>query len=117
MCCDVMYAKMVEGVDEVLAAPPKGKGASLAIEYLLPRPSAAERLGSGPDGPAAAAGNGRHACFQFAGTVRRYALWGPTGSQMSDKNWLPKGGKVSRKRPYLEHGRSSCLTRYRPPCS
>ena len=26
MCCDVMYAKMVEGVDEVLAAPPKGKG-------------------------------------------------------------------------------------------
>ena len=38
VCCNVMYAEMVDGVDEVLAAPPKGRGASLAIEYLLPRP-------------------------------------------------------------------------------
>ena len=31
--CEVMYAEMVEGVDDVLAAPPMGKRASLAIEY------------------------------------------------------------------------------------
>ena len=43
MCCDVMYAEMVEGVDEVLSAPPKGKGASVTIEYLLPRPGRRER--------------------------------------------------------------------------
>ncbi len=40
MCCDVMYAEMVEGVDEVLSAPPSGQGASVVIEYLLPRPGA-----------------------------------------------------------------------------
>ena len=40
MCCRVMYAEMVEGVDEVLSAPPSGQGASVAIEYLLPRPGA-----------------------------------------------------------------------------
>ena len=38
VCCDVMYAEMLDGVDEFLAAPPKGKGASLVMEYLLPRP-------------------------------------------------------------------------------
>lgn len=40
MCCGVMYAEMAEGVDEVLSAPPSGQGASVAIEYLLPRPGA-----------------------------------------------------------------------------
>ncbi len=43
MCCNVMYAEMVEGVDEILSAPPKGQGASVAIEYLLPRPGREER--------------------------------------------------------------------------
>ena len=38
ICCNVMYAEMVEGVDEVLSAPPSGQGASVAIAYLLPRP-------------------------------------------------------------------------------
>ena len=38
VCCNVMYAEMVDGVDEILTAPPKGQGASLAIEFLLPRP-------------------------------------------------------------------------------
>ena len=40
VCCNVMYAEMVGGVDEILDAPPNGQGASLAIEYLLPRPDA-----------------------------------------------------------------------------
>ena len=39
MCCGVMYAEMVEGVDELLSAPPSGQGASVVIEYLLPRPA------------------------------------------------------------------------------
>ncbi len=43
MCCGVMYAEMVEGVDELLSAPPSGQGASVAIEYLLPRPGREER--------------------------------------------------------------------------
>ena len=38
MCCNGMYAEMVEGVDELLSAPPSGRGASVTIEYLLPRP-------------------------------------------------------------------------------
>ena len=42
MCCNVMYAEMVEGVDEILSAPPKGLGASVVIEYLLPRPGREE---------------------------------------------------------------------------
>ena len=43
MCCSVMYAEMVEGVDEVRSAPPSGRGASVEIEYLLPRPGQGER--------------------------------------------------------------------------
>ena len=35
-CCNVMYAEMQPG-DEVRAAPPKGKGATLVIRYRLPR--------------------------------------------------------------------------------
>ncbi|MYD94477.1 MAG: HNH endonuclease [Chloroflexi bacterium] len=38
VCCEVMYGEMIDGVDEILRAPPRGKGASLEIEYLLPRP-------------------------------------------------------------------------------
>lgn len=38
VCCNVLYAEMVDGRDEILHAPPKGQGASLAIEYRLPRP-------------------------------------------------------------------------------
>ena len=38
VCCDVMYAEMLDAADAILAAPPKGKGASLVIEYLLPPP-------------------------------------------------------------------------------
>jgi 5-methylcytosine-specific restriction protein A len=36
MCCDVMYEFVRHG-DTVVAAPPKRKGASLLIEYVLPR--------------------------------------------------------------------------------
>ncbi len=43
MYCNVMYAEMVDGVDEILSAPPKGQGASVVIEYLLPRPDREER--------------------------------------------------------------------------
>lgn len=43
VCCEVMYAEMVDGVDEILLAPPRGQGASLKIEYLLPRPSSDDR--------------------------------------------------------------------------
>lgn len=35
-CCDVMRQAMQPG-DEVLAEPPKGRGASLKIRYRLPR--------------------------------------------------------------------------------
>lgn len=35
-CCGVMRAEMMAG-DDVLSEPPKGKGASLAIRYRLPR--------------------------------------------------------------------------------
>ena len=34
ICCNVMFAEMV---DEVLSAPASGLGASVAIEYRLPR--------------------------------------------------------------------------------
>ncbi len=40
LCCNVMHAEMVVGVDEVLSAPPSGQGASVAIKYVLPRPGA-----------------------------------------------------------------------------
>ncbi len=36
VCCEVMYNEMKTS-DEVIAAPPKGKGASLTIRYKLPR--------------------------------------------------------------------------------
>ncbi len=45
VCCNAMYAEMVEG-DKVLSAPPGGEGASVEIEYLLPRPGARERSGA-----------------------------------------------------------------------
>ena len=32
VCCEVMYER-VKGDDEVIAAPPKGKGATLKIRY------------------------------------------------------------------------------------
>ena len=37
VCCDAMYQEMRAG-DLILNAPAKGKGASLTIRYLLPRP-------------------------------------------------------------------------------
>jgi len=37
VCCDAMYQEMRAG-DRILSAPAKGKGASLTIRYLLPRP-------------------------------------------------------------------------------
>jgi len=36
VCCDVMLSTMALG-DEVVARPPKGKGASLTIRYQFPR--------------------------------------------------------------------------------
>jgi len=36
MCCGVMYDEM-KADDKILAAPPKGKGASVTIQYRLPR--------------------------------------------------------------------------------
>lgn len=33
-CCDAMYDAMQTG-DEIIQAPPKGKGASLRIKYFL----------------------------------------------------------------------------------
>jgi len=38
-----MYAEMREG-DRVLCAPPKGRGATLTIRYLLPRDPSRNRL-------------------------------------------------------------------------
>lgn len=35
-CCDVMYEEMQPG-DEIVEAPPKGRGATLIIRYRLPR--------------------------------------------------------------------------------
>jgi len=35
-CCGAMYAEQRSG-DEVLYAPPKGKGPKLKIRYMLPR--------------------------------------------------------------------------------
>ena len=35
-CCNVMRQFMTEG-DEVLEAPPRGRGANLVIRYILPR--------------------------------------------------------------------------------
>jgi hypothetical protein len=41
-CCEAMYGeKRVE--DEIIASPPKGKGASLTIRYVLPRQAHAQR--------------------------------------------------------------------------
>lgn len=34
ICCDAMYDAMQTG-DEIIHAPPKGKGASLSIKYFL----------------------------------------------------------------------------------
>jgi hypothetical protein len=36
LCCDAMYHERQNG-DEIIAAPPKGKGARLTIRYSLPR--------------------------------------------------------------------------------
>jgi 5-methylcytosine-specific restriction protein A len=36
VCCHVMRANMRSG-DQILAAPPKGDGATLVIRYRLPR--------------------------------------------------------------------------------
>jgi 5-methylcytosine-specific restriction protein A len=36
ICCEVMYAEMAAR-DELVSAPPKGKGATLNIRYHLPR--------------------------------------------------------------------------------
>ena len=36
VCCQVMYREQRAG-DHVVAAPPKGQGATLSIEYQLPR--------------------------------------------------------------------------------
>jgi hypothetical protein len=36
-CCDAMYQAQREG-DQIVARPPRGKGASLTIRYRLPRP-------------------------------------------------------------------------------
>lgn len=38
VCCGAMRKTMAEG-DLVISEPPKGKGASLTIRYLLPRKS------------------------------------------------------------------------------
>lgn len=35
-CCNVMYDEMTAR-DDVISAPPKGRGASLTIRYYLPR--------------------------------------------------------------------------------
>ena len=35
-CCDAMYREQRDG-DRVFSTPHKGKGASLTIEYMLPR--------------------------------------------------------------------------------
>jgi 5-methylcytosine-specific restriction protein A len=35
-CCEAMYVEQRAG-DEIVSAPPKGKGASLTIRYMLPR--------------------------------------------------------------------------------
>lgn len=36
VCCEAMYAEKRDG-DRVISSPPKGKGASLSIEYKPPR--------------------------------------------------------------------------------
>jgi hypothetical protein len=36
ICCEVMYAER-RAADEIISAPPKGKGATLTIRYKLPR--------------------------------------------------------------------------------
>jgi hypothetical protein len=36
VCCQIMYREQQPG-DRVLEAPPKGPGATLSIEYRLPR--------------------------------------------------------------------------------
>ena len=36
-CCDVMY-EAAGKADEIVASPPSGRGASLAIRYRIPRP-------------------------------------------------------------------------------
>jgi 5-methylcytosine-specific restriction protein A len=35
-CCEAMYDEMRPG-DEIVEAPPKGRGATLSIRYKLPR--------------------------------------------------------------------------------
>jgi len=40
ICCEVMYSMMQQG-DQILYAPPKGRGASLKIQYQIPRTGAA----------------------------------------------------------------------------
>lgn len=42
VCCEIMYSEMKAG-DEVLQAPPKGKGATVRIRYQLPRGKANTR--------------------------------------------------------------------------
>jgi hypothetical protein len=50
-CCDAMYDE--EGLDDkIISAPPKRKGASLTIQYALPRRAADSRRPKGEKWPA-----------------------------------------------------------------
>jgi hypothetical protein len=62
VCCNVMRSAMSESHgDRVQSAPPKGKGASLTVRYVLPRPERPKSAGpasgsreadvAGPQGP------------------------------------------------------------------
>ena len=37
LCCSVMRSEVVEELDTMLYSPPSGQGATLRIEYFLPR--------------------------------------------------------------------------------
>lgn len=39
ICCSVMWQEFDEATDSVISAPPSGKGGTLTLRYVLPRPS------------------------------------------------------------------------------
>lgn len=63
LCCELMYAEQQAG-DEIVASPPKGRGATLTVRYKLPRCRAsAASSGATPAEPVRTCDSCIYICF------------------------------------------------------
>ncbi len=92
VCCDAMYREMRVG-DQVLSAPAKGKGASLTIQYLLPR------SGRDTPPPESPVDNGERIPASLASRYTESMLIGQGGSARVFKATKRDGNTVAVKVP------------------